>query len=381
MEGNAAALAGARILVVDDAAPNRRLLRKLLTGEGYAVEEAGGGREAIAMACAAVPPHLVLLDVLMPDLDGYAVCRALRGQPALQATPIVMITSLDALDERVKGLDSGADDFLSKPVVPAELFARVRSLLRVKTLYDEVSRQREELASWSATLETRVQEKVAEIARLARLRRFFSPRLASRLVEEGAQSLLQSHRTEVSVLFIDLRGFTAFSDRQPADVVMAVLAEFHAAMGALVHRFDGTLERFTGDGMMVFFNDPDPVSDHAVQAVRLGMAMRDAVARLRPGWERLGGPRGVGIGIAKGIATVGPIGFEHRLDYAAIGTVTNLAARLCAEARAGELVLSAAVWSDVQTLGLVAQPELLELKGFSAEVVVHRVSAEGERAA
>ena len=311
----------------------------------------------------------------MPDLDGYAVCRTLRRHEALRATPIVMITAEGSSVERVKGLDSGADDFLSKPLDEAELFARVRSLLRVKALYDEVSRQRHELTLWSTQLETRVQEKLAEIARLDRLKRFFSPRLAARLVEAGNQAMLESHRTEVSVLFVDLRGFTAFSEAQPAEVVMVVLGEFHAAMGDLVHRFDGTLERFTGDGMMVFFNDPDPVPDHAVQAVRLGLAMRDAVARLRIGWQSLGGPQGVAIGIAKGMATVGPIGFKDRLDYAAIGSVTNLAARLCAEARAGEVLLSAQVWADSRELGLAAREERLVLKGFSAEVVAHRLTA------
>lgn len=365
----------ARILVVDDVAPNRRLLRRLLSAEGYVVEEAEGGHEAIAQALGADPPDLILLDVLMPEIDGYAVCRRMRQEAALQSTPIVMVTALDAMDERVKGLDSGADDFLSKPVDSAELFARVRSLLRVKALYDEVSRQRHELALWSATLESRVAEKVAEIARLDRLKRFFSPRLAARLIQEGAQATFQSHRAEVSVLFIDLRGFTAFSEAQPADVVMRVLAEFHAAMGDLVTRFDGTLERFTGDGMMVFFNDPDPVADHVRQAVGLGLAMRDAVGRMVGGWGQVNGPAGVAVGIATGEATVGPIGFKDRLDYAAIGTVTNLAARLCAEARAGELLMSEAVWAQAQSLGLAARGERMVLKGFTASVPAYRVAA------
>ena len=370
-----------RVLVVDDLPANRRLLRKLLVAEGYEVEEAVGGHDALARALGSTPPGLILLDVRMPDLDGYAVCRTLRRHEALRATPIVMITAQGSSVERIKGLDSGADDFLSKPLDEAELFARVRSLLRVKALYDEVSRQRHELTLWSTQLETRVQEKLAEIARLDRLKRFFSPRLAARLIDAGNQAMLDSHRTEVSVLFIDLRGFTAFSEAQPADVVMAVLGEFHAAMGDLVHRFDGTLERFTGDGMMVFFNDPDPVPDHALQAVRLGLAMREAVGRLRAGWRQRGGPGGVGIGIATGQATVGPIGFKDRLDYAAIGMVTNLAARLCAEARSGEIVLSTEVLACIQPLGLAAREERLVLKGFSAEVVAHRVAATTAEAA
>lgn len=285
----------------------------------------------------------------------------------------MLVTSLDAKEDRVKGLDAGADDFLSKPIVQAELFARVRSLLRVKALYDEVSRQRSELALLSATLERRVVEKVDEIERLARLKRFFSPRLAARLLEDGRDDLLQGRRREVSVLFADLRGFTAFAESHDADRVMTMLRAFHAEMGALIHRFDGTLERFTGDGMMVFFNDPDPVPAHALHAVRLGLAMRDATAALRAGWSVGGGPTGVGIGISKGVATVGAIGFENRLDYAAIGSVTNLAARLCARARAGEVVVCPAVWADVAGEGLQAEAEALALEGFAQPITCRRM--------
>ena len=361
------------VLIVDDIAQNAQLLADLLGFKaGYRTERAHSGTDALAQATR-LQPDLILLDVLMPDLDGFEVCRRLRAEPAFAATPIVLVTSLDAKEDRVKGLDAGADDFLSKPIVQAELFARVRSLLRVKALYDEVSRQRSELALLSATLERRVVEKVSEIERLARLKRFFSPRLAARLLEDGRDDLLQGRRREVSVLFADLRGFTAFAESHDADRVMTMLRAFHAEMGALIHRFDGTLERFTGDGMMVFFNDPDPVPAHALHAVRLGVAMCAATAALRAGWAVRGGPTGVGIGISKGIATVGAIGFENRIDYAAIGSVTNLAARLCAQARAGEVVVCPAVWADVAGEGFKADAEVLALEGFAQPISCRRL--------
>jgi class 3 adenylate cyclase len=361
-------------MVVDDEAMNQRLLSDLLRALGHAVTLASGGQQALAVALAD-PPDLLLLDVLMPDLDGFEVCRRLRAAPQTQLLPIVMITTLDTRDDRVRGIEAGADDFLSKPFQRAELQARVSSLLRVKALYDEVARQRQTLADWSATLERRVQEKVQEVERLSQLKRFFSPSLAERLLADGFETLLSSRRREISVLFIDLRGFTAFAERSDAARVMALLREFHAAVGEQVFRHGGTIERFTGDGMMVFFNDPDPVPDHALRAVQLAVALRDSALVLAAGWAADGGPEGVGFGLSKGIATIGAIGFSARLDYAAIGTVTNLAARLCAQAPAGEILVCDALWADVAPHVQGQAVPALALKGWAAAVPAWRVDA------
>jgi len=361
-------------MVVDDEAMNQRLLSDLLSALGHAVTLASGGQQALAVALAD-PPDLLLLDVLMPDLDGFEVCRRLRAAPQTQLLPIVMITTLDTRDDRVRGIEAGADDFLSKPFQRAELQARVSSLLRVKALYDEVARQRQTLADWSATLERRVQQKVREVERLSQLKRFFSPSLAERLLADGFETLLSSRRREISVLFIDLRGFTAFAERSDAERVMALLREFHAAVGEQVFRHGGTIERFTGDGMMVFFNDPDPVPDHALRAVQLAVALRDSALVLAAGWAVDGGPEGVGFGLSKGIATIGAIGFSARLDYAAIGTVTNLAARLCAQAPAGEILVCDALWADVAPHVQGQAVPALELKGWAAAVPAWRVDA------
>ncbi len=364
--------ASSRVLVVDDVPRNVTLLCDLLGSWGYTPIPAFGGEQCLAIA-RDHKPDLILLDVLMPDIDGFEVCRRLRADPDFAATPIVLVTTLEAREDRIQGLEAGADDFLSKPVAQAELFARVRSLLRVKSLFDEVSRQREELANWSVMLEQRAQEKLREIERLARLKRFFSPRLAAKLVDQEQDGMLQSARREISVLFADLRGFTAFAEAASADVVMGLLRDFHTAMGELIFRHEGTLERFTGDGMMVFFNDPDPVPDHAVRAMRLAQAMREAAASMVPAWHEMGGPQGLALGIAKGVATVGPIGFEGRYDYAAIGSVTNLASRLCGHARSGEVVVSDEVWGDVAGHGYAGVAEEVAFKGFARPVRCHRI--------
>lgn len=344
----------------------------LLSYDGHRVQAVGSAAQALAQV-AQQPPDMVLLDVLMPDTDGFTACRQLRRQPSMAAVPIVMVTSLDAKDDRVRGLEAGADDFLSKPISHAELLARVRSLLRIKRLYDEVDAQRRALTQWSQLLEQRVDEKLHEIERLSRLKRFFSPRLAERLVAEDRDPLLASHRREVTVLFADLRGFTAFAERAAPERVMAMLGEFHHTMGELIFRHEGTLERFTGDGMMVFFNDPDPVEDHALRATALACEMRDAARALTARWRGDGGPEGLGLGLSRGVATIGAIGSAERLDYAAIGLVTNRAARLCAEARAGEILACEQVWRSVAGHYAGREAGALSLKGFMGPVPAHAI--------
>ena len=354
-----------KILVVDDTPQNVKLLADLLAVKGYAVTTAASGREALGKL-AAERPDLVLLDVMMPEMSGYEVCRAIREDPATAMLPVVMVTALDPAQERIKGLEAGADDFLSKPVHHAELLARVRSLLRIKALHDQ-------LAESNQTLEARVREQVAQLERLGRLKRFFSPQLAELIVSGGAEDPLKSHRREVTVVFLDLRGFTAFAETAEPEEVMGVLREYHAEMGRLILAHEGTLERFTGDGMMIFFNDPVPVPDPAARAVRMAVAMRERVAELIVTWRRQGYALDFGIGIAQGYATIGAIGFEGRWDYGAIGTVTNLAARLCGEARPGQILISQRLLGTVEELVEVEPVGELTLKGFSRPVPAFNV--------
>ncbi|MCA6218158.1 response regulator [Ideonella sp. B7] len=361
-----------RLLVVDDQEKNRRLMEAMLVSRGYEVLLASGGQQGLAMALEH-QPDLILLDVLMPDLDGFSVCAQLRALEGMQAVPVVMVTSLDAKEDRVRGLDVGADDFITKPVVKEELWARVRSLLRVKVLYDEAQRQRAELAAWSFTLEQRVSEKVQEVERLSQLKRFFSPALASRLVAGAQGDILRSHRREITVLFADLRGFSAYAERVDAQALMDMLREFHTAMGELVFQHEGTLERFTGDGFMVFFNDPDPQADHSLRAVKLALAMRDRARPLQARWQFLGGPAGLGIGLSRGEATLGAIGFEGRLDYAAIGSVTNRAARLCTAAQPGEILACDHAAQTVAGAVQFGPTRWLDLRGLGAGQACHPV--------
>jgi class 3 adenylate cyclase len=329
--------------------------------------------EAALVAIREQPPDLVLLDVMMPGLDGYAVCRAIRADARTAVLPVVLVTALDPAQERVKGLEAGADDFLSKPVNQAELMARVRSLLRIKAYHDEIERQKAELADWNRTLEQRVADGVAQLERVGRLKRFFSPQLAQAIVGGDTDDPLRSHRREITVVFLDLRGFTAFTETADPEEVMGVLREYHAAMGRLIVEHEGTLERFTGDGIMVFFNDPEPVPDAAPRAVRMALGMQAEVARLADGWQRRGYELRLGIGIAMGFATIGAIGFEGRIDYGAIGTVTNLAARLCSEAAGGEVLVSQRVVAALPT-GFATEPRgEVRLKGFQRPVPVQCV--------
>ncbi len=355
----------ARLLVVDDTPVNLKLLADLLGAKGYGVVTASAGPEALEKI-EKERPDLVLLDVMMPGMSGYEVCKKLRENPATAMLPVVMVTALDPSQERVKGIEAGADDFLSKPINQPELLARVKSLLRIKALHDE-------LTEWNKTLELRVQEQVAQLERLGKLKRFFSPQLAELIVAGGAEDPLKSHRREVTVVFLDLRGFTSFAETSEPEEVMGVLREYHAEMGRLILEHDGTLERFTGDGMMIFFNDPVAVPDAPARAMRMAVAMRERVDELLVKWRKRGYDLDFGVGIAQGYATIGAIGFEGRMDYGAIGTVTNLAARLCGEAKPRQILIAQRVFGAVEDLVEVEELGGLTLKGFSKPVPAFNV--------
>ena len=318
-------------------------------------------------------PDLVLLDVVMPEMSGYEVCRKIREIPETRILPVVMVTALDPSEERIKGIEAGADDFLTKPINQAELLARVRSLLRIKELYDTVQTQAAELSDWNTTLQQRVEEQVTQLEQLGRLKRFFSPQLADLIVAGGAEDPLKTHRREVTVVFLDLRGFTAFAETAEPEEVMGVLREYHAAMGKLILAHEGTLERFTGDGMMIFFNDPVPVANPAERAIRMALAMRENVAELTVKWRKLSYELDFGVGIAQGYATIGGIGFEGRWDYGAIGTVTNLASRLCGEAKPSQILVSQRLLGTVEELVEVEPVGELTLKGFHRPITAHNV--------
>jgi adenylate cyclase len=363
----------ARILVVDDTPANVKLLADLLGVKGYTVVTAASGEEGLKKV-AEHRPDLVLLDIMMPGLNGYEVCRAIRADPATGVLPVVLVTSLDPAQERIKGLEAGADDFLTKPIHQAELLARVKSLLRIKSLYDEVERQKTELADWNRTLEQRVSDGIAQVERMARMRRFFSPQIAELILSGGADDPMKSHRREITAVFLDLRGYTAFTEITDAETVMGVLREYHAEMGRIIMAHQGTIEHFAGDGIMIFFNDPVVVDNPAERAVRMALEMHQSFATLSSTWNMRGYDLNMGIGIAKGYATLGLIGFEGRRDYGAVGVVTNLAARLCAEAKARQTLVEQGILASIESVVDTESLGDFTLKGFANAVSVFNVT-------
>jgi DNA-binding response OmpR family regulator len=363
----------ARILVVDDIAANVRLLEAVLTGHGYDVVTASDGVAALS-AVDSERPDLILLDVMMPELDGYGVCRALRERDETAVLPVIMVTS-SAPEEKTRAIAAGADDFIPKPFDHEELLTRVRSLLRIKRYHDTIKTQAAELAELNRTLEDRVQEQVTELGRLRRLRRFLSPQLVDAIVSAGDETIVESHRTQVAMFFADLRGWTSFVDTVEPEELMRVLHEFHDAIGRLVRRFDATVGFLEGDGVQLFFNDPIPIPDAPLRAVRLGCALREEMAELIPRWRKRGYDLDFGAGIALGYATCGEIGFEGRSDYAAIGAVTNLASRLADEASGGQILIAQRLYAEVEDAVDVEPAGEFTLKGFRQAVTAFNVVA------
>ncbi|HXJ84138.1 MAG TPA: response regulator [Candidatus Methylomirabilis sp.] len=356
----------AALLVVDDSEDNRYTLTQRLLRQGYAnVTTAENGRQALDLLRAGAF-DLVLLDIMMPEMNGYQVLSELKADACLRHLPVIMISAVDELDSVIRCIELGAEDYLAKPINPTLLRARIGHCLEKKRLHDQ-------LVEANRTLERRVVEKVVEVERLGRLKRFFSPTLADLIVAGGADDPLTTHRRDITVVFLDLRGFTAFAEMCEPEEVMAVLRAYHAEMGKLILEHEGTLERFTGDGMMIFFNDPVPVENPVARAVRMAVAMRDRVAELSAAWRKKGYDLGLGVGIAQGYATIGAIGFEGRWDYGAIGTVTNLAARLCAEAKAGQILISSRVAGVVEELIEAVEVGSLTLKGLLKPVPTYDV--------
>lgn len=359
------------ILAVDDEPVNLKLLDAVLSPRGHRVLTAASGTECLTVLSREAV-DLVLLDVVMPDLDGYEVCRRIRADERTAFLPVVMLTAYDG-EQRVAALEAGADDFVRKPFDQSELMARVASLARIKRYQDTISAQRAELATWNRELEDRVAEQVKEIDRMSRLRRFLSPQLAEVVMDD--ETLLDSHRRQVVVVFCDLRNFTTFAETSEPEEVMDLLREYHRLLGGIIDAHDGTLERFTGDGVMVYFNDPFPCVDPADRAVQMALEINSSVRERAARWHRLGFDLALGTGIAQGYATLGRIGYEGRYDYAAIGTVTNQAARLCAEAAPWEVLVPDRL---VATCDGRLQTRLVgtrRLKGFAHPVEVHDVEA------
>jgi adenylate cyclase len=353
-----------KILIVDDEPFNLDLLEQELTEQGYAIERANDGAEALEKVPSFLP-DVILLDYMMPRMNGLEVLKRLRADESHKRIPVILLTAKATQEDKVKGLDGGADDYVVKPFDSFELLARVRAMMRIKEMHDT-------LDEWNRSLTEKVNLQVEELQRVNRLKRYLSPQIAETILSQD-EDLFKSHRREITVVFLDLRGFTAFSDSAEPEEVMDVLRSYHAEMGQLIFQFGGTLERFAGDGIMVFFNDPIPCTDHTEKAVRMALDMQRKVEELRKDWLRRGYDLDLGIGMAAGYATLGNIGFEGRMDYGAIGNVTNLAARLCAEAKARQILTNQKTLNKIEDLVEFEPLEELQLKGVNRPVAAFNI--------
>ena len=370
----------ASVLVVDDDAINRSILARGLELDGHRVSVAENGRQALDLLHAQ-PFDVVLLDVLMPELDGYDTLARIVDDEKLRHIPVIMVSAVEEVESVARCLEMGAQDYLSKPFNPVLLRARINGCLMRKRLDDTIRAHAEELAEWNRTLNARVDEQVEEIERMSRLRRFLSPQIADAILAAGADSVLESHRSEITAVFCDLRGFTRFAEVIEPEDVMRVLRQYHSAMGEIIFEYGATLEHFEGDGMMLFFNDPIPVADPTNRAVRMAVAMRDRAAELADAWRRHGYDLGFGVGVARGYATLGRIGFEGRFDYGAVGSVVNMASRLGNAAAAGQILISLRVFAEVEDVVDAEPAGELELKGFHGpQKVFNLIAVKGARA-
>ena len=356
-----------RVLVADDSAVNRKLLVQLLGRLGLQSIEVEDGAAALAVLHAEGPAGIdvVLLDVVMPELDGFATLAAIKADETLRDLPVIMVSGVDELDSVVRCIEMGATDYLSKPLNPQILGARINASLAAKRLRDLDKEYLERQTALTATIERQRQE----------LSRFLSPQVAALVSSPEGELLLAGHRRQITAVFCDLRGFTAFAETAEPEELFGVLRDYHEAMGALIVEHGGTLEHFAGDGIMIFFNDPVLQPDHVERAVRMAVAMRERFADLAVRWRKLGYELAFGVGIAVGYATLGRIGFDGRFDYGAIGNAVILASRLSSDAKGGQILLSQRAFAAVEEEVEAESVGELALKGFSRPVPAVNVIA------
>ncbi len=362
------------VLIVDDTPANVALLSEVLKSD-YRTKVAINGDKALQFAFSQDPPDLVLLDIMMPGISGYEVCERLKADPRTRDIPVIFVTAMSEVEDETKGLEVGGVDYVTKPISPPIVRARVKTQLalyeqkrQLGKLIGQLEAQAGELANWNRTLEQRVADGVAEVAKLGRMKRFFSPQVSELILRGGNDDPMKSHRREITVVFLDLRGFTAFAETAEPEEVMGVLHEYHGEMGRLIMAHQGTIEHFAGDGIMIFFNDPVVIDNPAAAAVRMSIAMQANFLPLMQRWKKRGYDLHMGIGIAQGYATIGIVGFEGRQDYSAIGSVCNLASRLCGEARGGQILVTQRVEAFVADFANTELVGELSLKGFHRPV-------------
>lgn len=353
-----------KVLVVDDEEFNRELLEAILSIQ-YDVLMACDGQEALKKVNQC-PPDIILLDVMMPGIDGYEVCRQLKEEKETAIIPVVMVTALKEKEDRIRGLEAGADDFLTKPIDRAEVLIRVKSLLRIKHLYDE-------LIGINETLEQKVKEQVGHIQNLSRLKQYFSPKLAESLISD--ENLNKIKRKNLTIFFTDIRNFTHFSEIMEPEELLSMLDGYFTEMTKIIFYYGGTVGKFIGDGIMGFFGDPEECPNHAELAVKMALEMQrkaEALSKETLIWSDI--PFSIGIGINTGYVTIGNIGPESHRDYTVIGKHVNLAARLEGEAEPWQILISQGTYSLVKDIVKVEEMGRINVKGFEKPVLIYNVT-------
>lgn len=361
------------ICVIDDDAEYGRALCESLLTVGYNVRSFPSASEFMRLRGAWKDCDLVISDLSMPGISGLELCEALRAEKSLGRIPIILVTGSEP-QERVRGLEAGADDFVTKPYEWTDLLAKVRSLLAIRSAEVETLEELKTSRGLNDKLTTDLQSESKRSAQLVRLQRFLSPNLAHVLTQETSPSVLRPHRAEVTVLFVDLRRFTPFSEKHEPEDVLEVLSEYYTAVGMAAVKHRGTLGHLAGDGIMVFFNDPEPVENHREVAVRMALEAREVLATSRRLWREREYDIDIGFGLSSGYATIGEIGFERFSQYSVIGTVTNIASRLCQAAGDGQILASHRFVSSLR--GCICDAEGIgevNLKGIEKPVSVYNI--------
>lgn len=353
-----------KVLVIAEGSREAGALAGPVTALNYEVRTAGSARAALESVRSGFP-DLVVLDAGLRGNPGHETCRRIKAEAAGATLPVIMLLSSDNGEEREAGLEAGADDFLVKPTHREALVARVRTLLRAKTVIESATRQARELEQMNRSL----------TAQVHRLRRFFSPAVADVILNSEHAQMLESHRREIAVVCCDLRGFTAFAELASPEQTVAMLRDYHREVGNLIAEFEGTVDHVAGDGFLVFFNDPVECENPVFRAVSLSVAMRGRVSECIAEWRERGFEIGFGIGVDFGMASIGVIGCESLLGYAATGPTINLAARLCQHARDGEILVSSKVRTTLDAPASFEFVGDLAVKGFGRPVPAHNLVA------